>query len=145
MTRHVCLAVGFALLLALSAFAQQGSTGAIMGTVSDPSGQVVPGAAVKVISELNGEERATNTNETGDFFVGALIPGPYSVRVEASGFRPFEQKGNNLLSSGRLALGKIQLEVGSVTESVMVTAQGAAVATTTTAQAATIDSKQMEL
>src|SRR5207253_11250248 len=64
MTRHVCLAVGFALLLALSAFAQQGSTGAIMGTVSDPSGQVVPGAAVKVISELNGEERATNTNET---------------------------------------------------------------------------------
>src|SRR5207247_8185343 len=89
--------------------------------------------------------RAPTTTDPGASYVGALVPGPYTVRVEAAGFRPFEQKGNNLLSAGRLALGKIQLEVGSVSESVLVTAQGAGVATTTTAQAATIDSKQMDL
>ena len=50
-----------------------------------------------------------------------------------------------LAAAGRLALGRLQLEVGSVTESVLVTAQSAQVATTTTAQAATIDSKQMDL
>src|SRR5438874_8390564 len=145
MRRNFFLTAGLTLLLTVSAFAQQGSTGSIAGTVSDPSGQVVPGATVKLTSELNGEERVVTSNEAGDFFFGAVTPGAYTVRIEASGFRPVEQKGNNVLSSGRLALGKIQLEVGSVTESVMVTAQAAAVATTTTAVATTIDSKQMDL
>ena len=58
------------------------------------------------------------TDETGDFFFAAIVPGAYTVRVEAPGFRPIEQKGNMVLSSARLALGKLQLEVGSVTESV---------------------------
>jgi hypothetical protein len=143
--KHICLMAGLALILPAAVFAQQGSTGSIAGTVSDPSGQVVPGATVKLTSELNGESRTVLTNESGDFFFGAVTPAAYTVRVEASGFRPLEQKGNIVAASGRLALGKIQLEVGSVSESVVVTAQGAAVATTTTAQATTIDSTQMEL
>src|SRR6185295_19782268 len=49
-----------------------------------------------------------------------------------------------LAGAARLALGRIQMEVGSVSESISVTAQSAQVATTTTAQAATIDSKLME-
>src|SRR5262249_10099095 len=65
--------------------------------------------------------------------------------VEAIGFRPLESKGNVLAAAGRLALGKLQLEVGSVTESGMVTAQNTQGATTTTAPATTIDSKQMDL
>src|SRR5437870_6598890 len=136
---------GLTLLLTVSAFAQQGSTGSIAGTVADPSGQVVPKATIKITSELNGESHTAETSETGDFFFGAVAPGAYTIRVEASGFRPLEQKGNMVLSSARLALGKLALEVGSVTESVQVTAQTATVATTTSAQAATIDSKQMDL
>src|SRR5258706_6268741 len=139
------LMAGLALLLTMSAHAQQSSTGSIAGTVADPSGQVVPKATVKITSELNGESRTAETSETGDFFFGAIAPGAYTVRVEAAGFRPIEQKGNMVLSSARLALGKMALEVGSVTESVQVTAQTATVATTTSAQAATIDSKQMDL
>jgi hypothetical protein len=137
--------LGVGLLFAMMAYAQQGSNGSISGTVSDPSGQSVPGAKVKVTSELNGEEKSTVTNDVGDFFFPALTPASYIVRVEAAGFRPLESKGNVLAAAGRLALGKLQMEVGSVTESVMVTAQSAAVATTTTAQATTIDSKQMDL
>jgi hypothetical protein len=134
-----------ALMLAAIVSAQQGSTGTITGTVVDPSGQIIPGAKVKLTFELNGEERSEVTNETGDFFFGALVPGSYTVRVEAPGFRPREQKGNILAAAARLALGKLQLEVGSVTESVLVTAQAAIVATTTSAQATVIDSKQMDL
>src|SRR2546422_4219106 len=136
---------GLTLMLAMSAYAQQGSTGSIAGTVADPSGQVVPKATVKVTSELNGESHTVATNETGDFFFGAVVPGAYTVRVEAPGFRPLEQKGNMVLPSARLVLSKLVLQVGSVTESVQVTAQGAAVATTTTAQQTTIDSKMMDL
>jgi len=133
------------MLLAWMAYAQQGSNGSISGTVTDPSGQSVPAAKVKVVSELNGEEKAAITNDVGDFFFPALTPGSYVVRVEAPGFRPLESKGNVLAAAARLALGKMQLEVGSVSESVMVTANSAQVATTTTAQATTIDSKQMDL
>lgn len=127
------------------AFAQQGSTGSITGLVADPSGNLIPSAAVKVISELNGESRNGVTNETGEFFFGALSPGAYTVRVDAPGFRPFEEKGNIVPAAGRLVIPKIQMVIGSVTESVMVTAQSAAVATTTTAVATMIDSKQMDL
>ena len=132
------------LALALSAFAQQ-NAGSIAGTVTDPSGQSVPKATVKITSELNGGTRTAETSETGDFFFGAVEPGAYTIRIEATGFRPNESKGNMLLASGRLVLGKLALEVGSVTESVLVTAQSATVATTTSSQSATIDSKQMDL
>src|SRR6266481_4398830 len=118
------LMAGLTLMLAMSAYAQQ-STGSIAGTVADPSGQVVPKATVKITSQLNGQSHTTETSETDDFFFGAVAPGAYTVRVEARGFRPLEQKGNMLLSSGRLELGKLALEVGSVTESVEVTAQTA--------------------
>ncbi len=142
--KKLFLQVGLVLILALSVYAQVGSTGSVSGTVTDPGGGVVPNATVKLTSELNGDARSTKTNETGAFFFGAVTPGPYSVRVDATGFRSREQKNNNLLSAARLELGQLALEVGSVTESVEVTAQAAAVATTTSAQTATIDSGQMD-
>ena len=103
------------LILALSAYAQVGSTGSVSGSVTDPGGGVVPNATVKLTSELNGDARSTKTNETGAFFFGALTPGPYTVRVDATGFRSREQKNNNLLSAARLDMGQLALEGGSVT------------------------------
>src|SRR5690348_10058206 len=97
-------------LLSVAAYAQQGSNGSISGTVTDPSGQSVPGAKVKVVSELNGDEKSAITNDIGDFFFPAMTPGSYLVRVEAPGFRPLESKGNVLAAAGRLALGKLQME-----------------------------------
>jgi hypothetical protein len=142
--KKLFLQVGLVLILALSVYAQVGSTGSVSGTVTDPGGGVVPNATVKLTSELNGDARSTKTSETGAFFFGALTPGPYTVRVDATGFRSREQKNNNLLSAARLEMGQLALEVGSVTESVEVTAQAAAVATSTSAQTSTIDSGQMD-
>ena len=131
-------------MLALSAYAQVGSTGSVSGTVTDSGGGVVPNATVKLISELNGETRTGKSNETGVFFFGALTPGGYTVRIEAPGFRMLEQKGNSLLTAARLELGQLALQVGNVSESVEVTAEAATVATTTSAQTATIGSGQMD-
>lgn len=141
------LSFTFVLALAMTAIlsAQQSSAGSISGSVTDPSGQVVPGARVKVTFEQDNSERTAVTNEVGDFSFLALQPGRYTVHIEASGFRPYEQKGNVLIAASRLALGQVQLEVGSVSESVVVTAQGGQVATTTSAKSASIDNKQMEL
>jgi len=140
--KKLALICGLALSLSVSALAQ---TGSINGTVSDPNDAVIPNATVKLTFDLNGEERTTTSSDVGDFSFSALVPGTYTIRVQAAGFRPMERKNNVVLAAGRLAVGTLQLEVGSVTESVMVTAQGAGVATTTTAQSAVIDTKQVAM
>src|SRR4051812_33713148 len=109
--RKLALIYGMGLLLAIPGCAQV-LTGSLSGTVADPSGHVIPGAAVKLTFELNGEERSGVTNDTGDFGFPALVAGIYTVRVEAPGFRPIERKGNNVLAAGRLDLGTLQMQVG---------------------------------
>lgn len=140
--RKIALLLGVALVAAMSLSAQA-LTGSISGTVADPSGQVIPGALVKLTNQLSGEERSAATSGNGDFSFQALVAGTYDIRIEAKGFRPLERKGNVLLAASRLALGNIQLDVGSLAETITVTAQGAAVATTVTAQTAVLDSKQV--
>jgi hypothetical protein len=141
---RVQLFVVLALVFALSAPAQTTSS-SITGSVVDPSGQLVVGASVKLTNESNGEMRAGVTNETGGFAFHALVPGPYTVRVDAQGFRPLERKSNMLLAAARLDLGALALEVGSVSESVTVTAQGVAVQTTSSNHAAVLDNRQMAM
>ncbi len=139
--------VALVLLLAASvAFAQMNiSTGSISGTVTDPSGQVIPNAAVTLVFELNGEVRSMTTSVSGDFNFQALVEGAYTVRVQAQGFRQFVKTNNVVTAGARIAMGSVQLEVGSVSETVSVTAQGEAVATTTTADTGHIDEHQLEM
>ena len=77
--------------------------------------------------------------------LAGLAPSAYTIRVEAKGFRTLERKNNVVLAAGRLAVGDLQLEVGSLSESVTVTSQGQEVATTTTSHQAVIDNKQVAL
>ena len=136
------LAMSFVVGMAARA---QTTTGSLVGTVADSSGSVVAGAAVKLLNELNAEERAGTTSDTGDFVFSALVAGTYTLRVEAAGFKPIERRGNVVLAGGRLSLGTMQLELGNVTESVVVTSQGSAVQTTTSNHAAVIDNKQLSM
>lgn len=144
-TAHILfLIIGLGMMLGLDAYGQLGSTGSISGTVTDAGGGVVPNANVKLTSQLNGETRTGKSNAAGVFFFGAVTPGSYTVRIDAPGFRPLEQKGNTLLTAARLELGQLALQVGNLAESVEVTAEAATVATTTSAQTATIGSGQMD-
>src|SRR5262249_39928144 len=86
------------LILPLWGLAQSGTSG-ISGTVKDPGGSLVPDARVRVIHEQSGSAQATATNETGIFRAGSLVPGPYRVEVEATGFQ-------------KLVRGPVTLEVG---------------------------------
>ena len=142
--RSFALILGMALVLAISATAQV-TSGSLAGSVADPSGQMIPGSAVTLISEANGEKRVTTTNETGAFAFIALTPGAYTIRVEAKGFRTLERKNNMVVGTGRTAVGTLALEVGALSESVTVTSQGQEVATTTTSQQVMIDTKQMAM
>ncbi len=143
MRTSICLFVLAAVLW--SSAGAQVITGTIGGTVVDSTAKVIPGARVTLISERTGEARETVTNDAGVFLFPALQPGAYTVKVEHEGFRPFQRTGNVLTANDRLSLPQIERSLGSVTESVTVTAQGAALQTSSAEHSALLASKQLEM
>src|SRR6266700_1134523 len=83
--------VSLAALIVMCAFLMslanaQTSKGILVGTVRDPSGAVLAGANLTVISQETGETRHVTSDTQGDFRIEAISPGVYSIRVEATGF-----------------------------------------------------------
>ena len=121
----------FALILVLSAFpAFAGeTTGTILGTVQDEAGAVVPGATVTVTSKATQAVRSTTTDGQGRFALLFLEPGTYEVAVEETGFQRYVDS-NVVLSVGQKLRVDVQLQVGSVRETVTVSGQATQVDTT---------------
>jgi hypothetical protein len=112
--------------------------------VADSSNRVIPRAEVTLFNEASGEERQSTTNDIGEFVFPGLPPGTYTVKVQASGFRAFERRGNVVVSSTRLAVGTLQLQLGAVTESIEVMAQGAQVQTDSSDKSELVDLKELQ-
>jgi hypothetical protein len=72
-------------LFAVAAFAQ--STGAIQGTITDPSGAAVPKAVVTLENQATAEQRSTITDDTGRYLAPSLPVGTYRVAVKAPGLQ----------------------------------------------------------
>jgi hypothetical protein len=96
------------------------STGSIQGTVTDPSGAVVAGANVSITDKGTGQIISTKTNSAGVYTSGALVPGNYVVRIEASGFKSTQISITVVL--GNTASGNAKLEVGQANQVVEVAA-----------------------
>src|SRR2546421_56786 len=73
-------------LCAAAAFGQNQTTGRIAGTVKDPNGALIAGAAVTVNSKTTAAERIATTDDQGNFTVSLLPPGLYHLKVAAVGF-----------------------------------------------------------
>ena len=99
------------------AFAQ--TTGVITGTITDVSEAVVAGADVTVRNVNTGEERAVQTNASGQYVVNALPVGEYEVEAGAAGFKKTKRVGIQLAVADRLAI-NLRLEVGEKTDTVAV-------------------------
>src|SRR4029453_17241005 len=135
--------IGLALVLIAVNTSAQSVTGSLSGTVIDSSNNVIPGADVTIVHETTGEERHSGTNDVGDFAFSALVPGPYTVKVQLQGFKSISRSGNVVLGNGRTAVGQLQLQLGELTEVISVTAIGQQIKTTTTAHEAVLDLKQV--
>jgi hypothetical protein len=85
----LCLFI-LAALCGTRANAQNTETGAISGTVTDNSGASIAGATITVTS-VTGAVQTANSDDKGEFLVGNLAPGAYSVTVSAGGFKDFIQ------------------------------------------------------
>src|SRR6266851_4794282 len=75
------------LLLVAPSLFSQGNQGRITGTITDQSGGAMSSATVTVIDVARGDSRALTTGEAGEYNAPNLLPGQYSVRAEAKGFK----------------------------------------------------------
>jgi hypothetical protein len=132
------------LFVGSTVYAQTAGLGSMSGSIVDESGQAVPGADVIITNQNTGEVRRGVSNGVGDYEFQALQPGPYKVRVELSGFKPYEISDNRVLANNRLSMRPLTLQIGAFSDTVSVSAKGQTVATTVTSQQSIISSKQME-
>src|SRR6185437_5452356 len=119
-TRVLAGIVGLILACATPNAAQVAS-GSIVGAVRDASGAVVTDAAVTVRNTETGIAREVKTNREGGYVVTLLQPGTYTVTVEREGFKKAVQPAFKL-DVNQTTRVDITLAVGSVTESVEVSA-----------------------
>jgi Carboxypeptidase regulatory-like domain len=110
-----------AVLLAGPTLAQS-FLGTIRGTVTDPQGSVVAGAAVLIVDEATGVPRAVDTDSEGRYEAPNLRPGTYRVEVVTDTFKKYERPGV-LLRAASVALVDAKLELGQRTETVTVSAE----------------------
>jgi Carboxypeptidase regulatory-like domain len=102
-------------------------SGSIQGTVTDPSGAVVSGAKVIITEKSKGLPTRVTTNSSGAYSSGALVPGDYVVRVEASGFKSIQLSAT--VQVGNTVGANVKLQVGQTSETVEVAASSVQVNT----------------
>ena len=117
--RHFLLRFLPLILIPCPAFSQ-GLTGQISGSVHDSSGKPVFNAAVQLQNAETGQRRQALTTEAGDFLFTEVLPGTFTLAVEFTGFKRFEQKAVILSATERLVLNPISLEIGAVNETITV-------------------------
>jgi hypothetical protein len=119
--KRVLIGMMLALLTAASAFAQQGTT-ELRGRVQDPQGAVLPGVTVVVRNQATGMFRETLSGSDGTFIASGIVPGTYEVTAELQGFKKFNRK-DLVLEVGKTASIDVKMEVGSLEETVNVSAE----------------------
>ncbi len=119
----------------------QAETGQITGTVTDPTGAIVPGANVRVVNTATGAERTTVSSGAGDFTVTNLQPGNYSVIIETQGFATYEQ--NVVVMVGAKVGLDVKMQVGRTGTTVQVSESAVQVNTETQTLGTTVTNQQL--
>jgi hypothetical protein len=138
--RAAALLCYFGLILPAAAWGSV--SGSISGTVKDPSGSVVPDAAVTVRELGTGASYYTRTNANGYFTLPVLPEGHYELGIQVSGFRGYQRKDIVLDTDASLTL-DVSLEIGDIAETISVTDNALHVETVSTQLGEVISGRQM--
>ncbi|MBI1897421.1 MAG: TonB-dependent receptor, partial [Acidobacteria bacterium] len=129
-------------LLSGQALVAQESRATLIGKVSDTTGAVIPGAPVRVTNVATGVAVSVVTNAAGNYEVPYLLPGAYRVEVEMAGFKRSVRDAIELRVSDRLTL-DFTLDVGEVTESIVVTGETPLLETATASIGLVMDERRV--
>lgn len=136
----------FASLALAGAFAlntySQSIYGGLRGMVTDSSGGALANAKITLIDEGTNSTRSTISNTTGEYNFASVTPANYALTAEAPGFKKFERKGI-IVATQQFMTVDVAMEVGQVTESVMVTEQVPLIETANASQGQVIDRQKM--
>ncbi len=139
--RHTLSRIALFLVFTVCAFAQQ-DRGTFVGTVTDPSGAVLPGVKITVVEVNTNFKTELETNEVGQFRVPNLPVGEYKILFEAQGFKSLS-RGGLRLSVTSVARVDARMEVGATSESVVVTAEAPLLQTETPEVGTLMGTKQV--
>ena len=120
------------------AVAQTAVTGALTGTMTDPSGALIQNAKIEVTSEATGEMRSVASSASGHYLVSLLAPGVYDVQVTKAGFKRSDRAGVTITVTETATL-DLGLAVGSVNESIVVSENEELAQTDSSALGRTVD------
>jgi hypothetical protein len=140
--RRICSLI-LAVVFATSAAFGQSSHGAMAGTVTDPTGAVIPGAKVLVTELATGTKTQTVSTSAGDYRINELPVGSYTVTTTAPGFTTATATGVQVTVNSTSSL-NVKLTVGSQTENITVDASGLRLETESSEVGGTVSNKQVE-
>jgi carboxypeptidase family protein/TonB-dependent receptor-like protein len=125
--RSICAVLGALTLVAVMsapAAAQSVGAGSIGGVVKDSKGGVIVGATVTIADPSQGVSKTDTTGSAGEFAFPSIPPGNYTVTVDATGFKTTVKTDVHVPVDTKIDVGDVVLEVGSVSETVTVRAEG---------------------
>jgi len=102
----------------------------VFGTITDPSGAVVPGANVAIANQGTGLKRSTVTDTAGEYRFAGLSTGNYSLRIQKTGFQSQVREGVELTSAAEMRINS-RLEIGDISQQTTVSANVAGIDDTT--------------
>ena len=123
-------------------FMAHGQTATILGTVTDPSGAVVPNVTITITHSETGRVTVFTSNDAGQYVAPDLPIGHYDVKAAVTGFKVAERVGL-VLSQGDRARIDFQLQIGTTAQSVSVEANPVAVQTDTGAVSTLVTGQQV--
>ncbi len=136
---RVCGAI--AVLLLAAPLAAQNPTGELMGRVTDSTGGTLPGVTVTVTSPALQGSRTATTSGNGDYKIPFLPPGLYQVTYQLDGFQTTVREVK--LSAAQTTPSNVRMQIGELTEEIVVTSQQAVISETLTV-ATTITHDEIE-
>jgi len=135
-----CAVLCFVLASSVAYAQGVGASGDIQGTVTDPSGALVPKATITVTDPQTGLQRTAVTDATGQFRVPNLAPATYDVSVRVPGFANSVRKGV-VVSIGRTVISDFPLKVSQVATQIAVASEAAVVDTERSSQADSVSER----
>lgn len=147
MLRNISRFLGFLLIafvctVSLRPGSAQVLYGSVVGTVTDPSGAVIPGASITLTNKDTGSSRDDKADEGGRYSFVNVMPGKYDLKVTGSGFRTFQVTAFDVRPD-EVARIDSKLEVGQLTETVTVSGEAIVLQTEKADTHSVIQSKEI--
>ncbi len=114
-----------------------------MGRVTDPTGLAVPNAKVTVVKTDSNTRSETLSGPDGNYTLPFLAPGTYELAVEINGFKKYQRSGIEIQTNERIAV-DAQLQIGSSSDSITVTADSPLLNTVTASSGQAITTREVE-